>query len=105
MLSVHNNNDVVVDDTIVRCHFIAAAYVERKFANIALFEDLYANVVRKMESVFESYLGGVQDGITAVVSEQQPDDIPKTHDPVYILGKKYCAIQGEPLYYLRILCT
>lgn len=83
---------------------ITAAYVERKFANIALFEDLYANVVRKMESVFESYLG-VQEGISAVVSEQQqPDDIPKTNDPVWILGKQYCAIQGKPAgYTLRIL--
>lgn len=81
----------------------AAAYVEHKFANIALFEDLYANVVRKMESVFESYLGGVQDGMAAVVSE--PDDIPKTNDPVYILGKRYCAIQGKPAADLRILCA
>lgn len=78
------------------CVVIIAAYVERKFANIALFEDLYANVVRKMESVLESYLGGVQDGMAAVVSEQQPDDIPKTNDPVWVLGKQYCAIQGKP---------
>lgn len=49
-----------------------------------------------MESVFESYLVGVQDGVAAVVSEQQPDDIPKTNDPVWILGKQYCAIQGKP---------
>lgn len=25
----------------------------------------------------------------------EPDDIPHTRDPVYILGKKYDAIQGK----------
>lgn len=42
-----------------------------------------------MDSVFEAYLG--QD--TGILSE--PDDIPKTNDPVWILGKQYNAIQGK----------
>ncbi|KAG4074005.1 hypothetical protein HA402_014210 [Bradysia odoriphaga] len=40
-----------------------------------------------MDSVFEAYLG--QDA--GILSE--PDDIPKTNDPVWILGKQYNAIQ------------
>lgn len=42
-----------------------------------------------MDSVFEAYLG--QDGGMLL----EPDDIPKTNDPVWILGKQYNAIQGE----------
>lgn len=109
-VSLHNGSQRCYPSTtrflwgaLYLCVVIAAAYVERKFANIALFEDLYANVVRKMESVFESYLGGVQDGMAAVVSE--PEDIPKTNDPVYILGKRYCAIQGKPAATIYILPT
>lgn len=49
--------------------------------------DLYANVVRRMDSVLEAYLG--QDG-----GPLEPDDIPKTNSPVWILGKRYNAIQG-----------
>lgn len=41
-----------------------------------------------MDSVFEAYLG--QDGGMLL----EPD-IPKTNDPVWILGKQYNAIQGE----------
>lgn len=51
-------------------------------------QQLYANVVASvMDSVFETYLG-VQDGSI------EPDDIPKTNEPVWILAKKYNAIQG-----------
>lgn len=39
--------------------------------------------------MFELYLDG----------SIEPDDIPHTSDPVYILGKKYNAIEGKsPLY-------
>lgn len=48
-----------------------------------------------MESVLEAYLGGVQIGLVpAVAGSGEPDDIPKTDEPVWILGRKYCAIQG-----------
>lgn len=36
--------------------------------------------------VFEVYYLG-QDGV-------EPDDIPKTDEPVWVLGKKYNAVQG-----------
>lgn len=42
-----------------------------------------------MDSVLEAYLG--QDG-----GPLEPDDIPKTNNPVWILGKKYSAVQGNP---------
>lgn len=42
-----------------------------------------------MDGMFDIYLGGVDP--TAL----EPDDIPKTNEPVWILGKKYNAIQGE----------
>lgn len=58
-------------------------------ATIDRISSLYANVVRKMDSVFEAYLG--QDAGMLL----EPDDIPKTTDPVWILGKHYNAIQGE----------
>lgn len=58
-------------------------------ANIDRISVLYANVIRKMDSVFEAYLG--QDATMLL----EPDDIPKTSDPVWILGKQYNAIQGE----------
>lgn len=56
---------------------------------IDLIVDLYSNVVRRMDSVLEAYLG--QDG-----GPLEPDDIPKTNNPVWILGKKYSAVQGNP---------
>lgn len=49
------------------------------------FLELYTNVRTAMD-VFEVYYLG-QDGI-------EPDDIPKTDEPVWILGKKYNAVQG-----------
>lgn len=59
------------------------------FATIDRISSLYANVIRKMDSVFEAYLG--QDAGMLL----EPDDIPKTNDPVWVLGKQYNAIQGE----------
>lgn len=50
--------------------------------------DLYANVVRRMDLAFENYLA--QDN-----SLIEPDDIPKTNSPVWILGRRYNAIQGN----------
>ena len=52
------------------------------------FEDFYVNVYRKMESVFES----LSDSTSTTDPEK---DIPKTNDPVFILGKRYNAIQGK----------
>lgn len=66
-------------------------------------------MARKMENVLDTYLGGVQNGVAAAVAAAtsatatatgtaigaEPDDIPKTSSPVWILGRQYCAIQGE----------
>ena len=41
-----------------------------------------------MDMMFEAYL-------TQEASHLDPDDIPHTKDPVWILGKKYSAIHGE----------
>lgn len=43
-----------------------------------------------MDMMFEAYL-------TNEV-QLEPDDIPNTKEPVWILGKKYSAIDGMPLY-------
>lgn len=57
-----------------------------------------------MESVLETYLGGVQIGLVpaaaaaALSGGGEPDDIPQTEEPVWILGRKYCAIQGEQFH-------
>lgn len=59
----------------------------KQSTTIDLIVDLYSNVVRRMDSVLEAYLG--QDG-----GPLEPDDIPKTNNPVWILGKKYSAVQG-----------
>lgn len=54
-----------------------------------------------MESVLEAYLGGVQIGLVpaaaaaAIGGSGEPDDIPQTEEPVWILGRKYSAIQGK----------
>lgn len=50
-----------------------------------------------METVFEAYLD-FKEGAGSL----EPDDIPKTNDPVWILGKKYNPIQG--LYIIIFLC-
>lgn len=64
-------------------------YRQISLATIDRISSLYVNVVRKMDSVFEAYLG--QDAGMLL----EPDDIPKTNDPVWILGKQYNAIQGK----------
>lgn len=50
--------------------------------------DLYANVIRRMDLAFENYLAQDNNSI-------EPDDIPKTNNSVWILGRKYNAIQGK----------
>lgn len=67
-------------------------------AIIDRISSLYANVVRKMDSVFEAYLG--QDAGLLL----EPDDIPKTNDPVWILGKQYNAIQGKSAILTELQC-
>lgn len=59
--------------------------------------DLYANVVRRMDLAFENYLA--QDN-----SLIEPDDIPKTNSPVWILGRRYNAIQGN-FNKLIVMCS
>lgn len=58
-----------------------------KIDTIDRFVDLYANVVRRMDIAIESYLG--QDS-----GSLEPNDIPKSNCSVWILGRKYNAIQG-----------
>jgi hypothetical protein len=41
-----------------------------------------------MDMMFEAYL-------TQEAGHLDPDDIPHTKDPVWVLGKKYRAIDGE----------
>lgn len=69
------------------------------FANIDRISSLYANVIRKMDSVFEAYLG--QDAGMLL----EPDDIPKTNDAVWILGKQYNAVQGKNTISTSVYCN
>lgn len=81
----------------VLCAFLwLAVKYPQSFANIDRISSLYVNVIRKMDSVFEAYLGPD----AGILSE--PDDIPKTNDPVWILGKQYNAIQGKLMMFCRI---
>jgi hypothetical protein len=41
-----------------------------------------------MDMMFEAYL-------TQEAGHLDPDDIPHTKDPVWVLGKKYSAIHGD----------
>lgn len=59
-----------------------------KTGKIDRLGDFYANVLRRMDLAFESYLA--QDN-----NLNEPDDIPKTNNPVWILGRRYNAIQGS----------
>ncbi|XP_034097310.1 cysteine protease ATG4B [Drosophila albomicans] len=57
---------------------------------------LYAQLTRRMDSVFEAYLG--PDSILAgamvnAVGSGEPEDIPKRNTDVWLLGKRYNAIQ------------
>lgn len=49
--------------------------------------------------MFEAYL-------TNEAVQLEPDDIPNTKEPVWILGKKYSAIDGQPStpIFLTISC-
>lgn len=67
--------------------FIFTSEIKRFGEKIDRISDFYSNVVRRMDLAFESYLA--QDS-----SLIEPDDIPKTNNPVWILGRKYNAIQG-----------
>jgi len=44
-----------------------------------------------MDLMFEAYLTHES------TSQPEPDDIPQTKDPVWILGKKYNAMKGSPM--------
>ena len=48
------------------------------------------NSVVKMDYMFDTYIG-------YDIGSLEPDDIPKTDEEVWILGKKYNTIQGKPL--------
>lgn len=57
---------------------------------------LYAQLIRGMDSVFEAYLGPdsvLAGAVGGAVGEL--DDIPKRNTDVWLLGKRYNAIQGE----------
>lgn len=66
-----------------------------KVEKIDRFVDLYTNVVRRMDLAFENYLAAQDNSLI------EPDDIPKTNSPVWILGRRYNAIQGNDLYLIR----
>lgn len=76
------------------CHCFLSFFVtffDKIAALIDRVQQLYANVVANvMDSVFDSYF--VQDG--TIDPNDINDDIPKTNDFVWILGKKYNALQG-----------
>lgn len=83
-------------------------------ANIDRFIDLYSNVSRKMDSVFDAYLGpdGVLAGAVAGAvagATGEPDDIPNINTTVWILGRSYNAIQELELIrrdvQSRLWCT
>lgn len=61
---------------------------------------LYAQLTRKMDSVFEAYLGPdsiLAGAVGGAVGSGEPEDIPKRNTNVWLLGKRYNAIQGESL--------
>lgn len=58
------------------------------FGKIDRITEFYSNVVRKMDLALESYIA--QD-----INSIEPDDIPKTNNPVWILGRSYSAVQGN----------
>lgn len=70
------------------------------------FNNFVFDTLALMESMFESYLGAGG----AIDAALEPDDIPKgTQDPVWILGRKYCALQELDLIrrdvQSRLWCT
>lgn len=59
---------------------------------------LYAELIRRMDSVFEAYLGPdsiLAGAVGGAVGSGEPEDIPKRNTNVWLLGKRYNAIQGE----------
>jgi hypothetical protein len=48
-----------------------------------------------MDMMFEAYL-------TQEAGHLDPDDIPHTKDPVWVLGKKYRAIDGDYNFVLNL---
>ena len=59
--------------------------------------EIYTNVSRKMDSVFETYLR--PDGGALLAAE--PDDIPKINTSVWILGKCYNSINGNQITHIK----
>lgn len=59
-----------------------------------LFQVILSVVIKKicsnMDAMFDICYLATSDG-----NNVEPDDIPKTKENVWILGKKYSAIQGE----------
>lgn len=51
-----------------------------------------------MDMMFEAYL-------TNEAVQLEPDDIPNTKDPVWILGKKYSAIDGMIMFHNVTICN
>lgn len=57
---------------------------------------LYAQLTRRMDSVFEAYLGPdsiLAGAVGGAVGSGEPEDIPKRNTDVWLLGKRYNAIQ------------
>ncbi|EDV99131.1 GH13687 [Drosophila grimshawi] len=57
---------------------------------------LYAQLARGMDSVFEAYLGPdsvLAGAVGGAVGSGEPEDIPKRNANVWLLGKRYNAIQ------------
>jgi len=55
-------------------------------------------LARIMESVFEAYLGPdsvLASAVGQAVGSGEPEDIPRRNTDVWVLGKKYNAIQGK----------
>ncbi|KAH8412095.1 hypothetical protein KR222_010862 [Zaprionus bogoriensis] len=73
---------------------------------------LYAELARRMDSVFEAYLGPSLLAVSAVGvagGSGEPEDIPKRNTDVWLLGKRYNAIQELELIrrdiQSRLWCT
>jgi len=55
-------------------------------------------LARIMESVFEAYLGPdsvLASAVGQAVGSGEPEDIPRRNTDVWVLGRKYNAIQGK----------
>lgn len=59
---------------------------------------MLVDLIRRMDSVFEAYLGPdsiLAGAVGGAVGSGEPEDIPKRNTNVWLLGKRYNAIQGE----------